>query len=427
MCSECSYRTTSGSLCMARFQRALRRTRQPGASNRGSRAPLLSGLLAVAILATLLAGCGQSQSETQSSGRAVTPTHIASNIVVYPLPLGNSPAQPTGIVAGSDGAYWFMLPYTGRVGRLTPGGMFTELRLPTSLEPRTPLFSGITVGRDGGVWLADMRNGAIWRLDPATGAARSYAIPGDQGLGDHVTVFATGGFLQGIAVDRNGNIWCSDANTNELARLDPASGVVTTVALPEGSSPSDMTLGADGAIWVALANYSAFLPGGSLWIARVDPQTNTVHPFTIPHVNVNVNPPGSNPPERLTPGPDGNVWFFFNNSTDNGEAVGYISPDGGVKEFATRGGVEALATGPDGNVWYTNYDGTISRITPDGVIKDFPFVSGGGVEPYGITLGPDHNLWVSYDAPIKPGPGTPPQGKPGFQSYVAQISIAAWT
>jgi streptogramin lyase len=59
-----------------------------------------------------------------------------------------------------------------------------------------------------------------------------------------------------------------------------------------------------------------------------------------------------------------------------------------------------ITAGPDGNVWFTEYDGdAVGRITPDGVVTEFfediPLGSG----PTGITTGPDGNLWFTeYDA-----------------------------
>jgi len=119
--------------------------------------------------------------------------------------------------------------------------------------------------------------------------------------------------------------------------------------------------------------------------------------------------------ERITTGPDGNLWFTdgvysFGNSN---EYVGRITPDGSVTEFSvdnnTRTQLYNITTGPDGNLWMlairtpngTNDDQlVVIRMTPDGNYTVFgaflghrgeDFVS--NVSP--LVVGPDGNLWYT--------------------------------
>lgn len=100
-------------------------------------------------------------------------------------------------------------------------------------------------------------------------------------------------------------------------------------------------------------------------------------------------------PRNLTRGPDGNVWF-----TESGaDRIGRVTPYGEVTEFSagiTHGSLPwDIATGPDGNLWFTETDGQrIGRITPEGAVTEFP----AGVEsrsPRGIAAGPDGNIWFT--------------------------------
>ncbi|MCW2951007.1 MAG: putative antibiotic hydrolase [Conexibacter sp.] len=50
-----------------------------------------------------------------------------------------------------------------------------------------------------------------------------------------------------------------------------------------------------------------------------------------------------------------------------------------------------ITVGPDGNLWFTKQGGGIGRITPAGVLTLFA----AGTNPYGIVAGPDGNLWFT--------------------------------
>lgn len=66
---------------------------------------------------------------------------------------------------------------------------------------------------------------------------------------------------------------------------------------------------------------------------------------------------------RITPGPDGNLWFAENESS----GVGRITPTGTAKSFPVptqNSNVNGIALGPNGTVWFTE-QGTdkIGRLT----------------------------------------------------------------
>jgi streptogramin lyase len=65
----------------------------------------------------------------------------------------------------------------------------------------------------------------------------------------------------------------------------------------------------------------------------------------------------------------------------------------GITAFAQPFGITA---GPDGNVWFTEFFGNrIGRITPSGVVTEFSVGITAGAAPTFITAGPDGNLWFS--------------------------------
>src|SRR5438309_4945426 len=59
------------------------------------------------------------------------------------------------------------------------------------------------------------------------------------------------------------------------------------------------------------------------------------------------------------------------------------------------GGPFGITSGPDGNLWFTEVHGNkIGQVTTQGVFTEFP-VPTAGCDPYGIAAGPDGNLWFT--------------------------------
>lgn len=101
-------------------------------------------------------------------------------------------------------------------------------------------------------------------------------------------------------------------------------------------------------------------------------------------------------------------------------ALGAVAPSAGwattgtVKEFTlptATAGSYGVTLGPDGNVWFTEHGlmgganpTPVGRITPDGTITEF--AADPGASPNGITSGPNGNLWFS-DPPNSLGEMTP--------------------
>jgi hypothetical protein len=84
---------------------------------------------------------------------------LGAKISEFPLPTPGS--GPSGIVAGPDGALWFVettLP--GKIGRITTTGHVSEFPTPTANSGR----EGIATGRDGAVWFTEQGGNAIGRL-----------------------------------------------------------------------------------------------------------------------------------------------------------------------------------------------------------------------------------------------------------------------
>src|SRR5438552_6851277 len=133
-------------------------------------------------------------------------------------------------------------------------------------------------------------------------------------------------------------------------------GNITVFGLDPGFA-RNVTSGPDSALW-ATADHG---------LIRIDP----INPIGLAKTYA-LNP-GSGV-DRITTGPDGNVWFT--EVTLN--KIGYISPDGKLTDFqVTDCGItdtNHITAGSDGAVWFTcPYDnsGQLGRITRNGTISEF--------------------------------------------------------
>jgi streptogramin lyase len=89
-------------------------------------------------------------------GRITTSGSIS--ILPYPLTVGT----PDAMVAGPDGALWFVDGAASLVGRVTTTGSFLLFATPTaSANPQ-----GITVGPDGNIWFTEAQGGKLGYVTP---------------------------------------------------------------------------------------------------------------------------------------------------------------------------------------------------------------------------------------------------------------------
>ena len=109
-----------------------------------------------------------------------------------------------------------------------------------------------------------------------------------------------------------------------------------------------------------------------------------------------------NHPGGITAGPDGDLWFvetaYDGRGNPTSAAIARMTPDGVITEFpvsATAGAFLGIAAGPDGNIWFTESNGNkVGRMTTAGVLSEFPIPTADS-DPTDITAGPDGNLWFT--------------------------------
>ncbi|HYL77589.1 MAG TPA: hypothetical protein VEU96_25470 [Bryobacteraceae bacterium] len=352
---------------------------------------------------------------TMQSANQIGRITTAGAITYFSIPTSSS--LPNLIAAGPDGNLWFTEFSGNKIGRITTAGAVTEFTVPTS----NSLPFGITAGPDGNVWFTEEGGNKIGSITPS-GVISEFPIPTSNTL------------PVGITTGPDGSLWFTENSEASLGRITTA-GAITELPMSFGGRPYGITAGADGKLWFTLQfrlRIGTVTPGGfftifpyptgstqpygiaagpdgNLWFTESDPfnggkvgRITTAGAFTeFPLPIVGSNPTG------ITAGPDGNVWFteYLANK------IGKITPSGVIAEFPIPTGVSTpvgIATGADGNLWFTEAHavfspspgpGKIGRITPAGVIMEFPVPPGSGPNgdnyPYGITAGPDGNLWFT--------------------------------
>lgn len=210
----------------------------------------------------------------------------AGQVDLYNLP--SSDGYPLGIVAGADGAMWFVESTGNRLGSIDPGAAdpaasITEYPLPTANSFPTD----IAAGPDGLLWFTEQSSDQIGRFaassDPLASLDEFPTAPGSSPFtitagpdGAMWTVFggteraarvstagavtvtfdiaAAGGLAEGITTGPDGRLWFVAQSGNSIASLT-VSGTLTVYPLPNpDSAPTTPVAGPDGAIWFTEAN-----------------------------------------------------------------------------------------------------------------------------------------------------------------------------
>ena len=157
---------------------------------------------------------------------------------------------------------------------------------------------------------------------------------------------------QAIARTADGNIWVTLQHAGStswiLARLNPATSVVTQYPLVLPSSPAQLLVGADGNIWFAIRST----------LYRVEASSARVTRFALPQPSTGY----------LAKGPNATLWTpYVNTISDQGLMETSISgavlgaftcPLSVCARDALHDTIQQLTQGPDGNIWFA-YSNTI--------------------------------------------------------------------
>ena len=181
----------------------------------------------VVLAALVVGGCATAPApRAASSGTASAPAALPTASVspgagpilsTFPVPSG---MHPHDVAPARDGGVWFTAQGSGELGWFDPvSGDLRRIRLGTGSAPH-----GVIVAPDGAPWITDGGLNAIVRVDPESEEVRRYDVP------------APNAGLNTATFDRNGVLWFTGQG-GLIGRLDPATGAMRTFTAPRGSGP----------------------------------------------------------------------------------------------------------------------------------------------------------------------------------------------
>jgi YVTN family beta-propeller protein len=257
---------------------------------RGRRSALVPAAVGGLVVSGIVAGVlviafgrgGGGAAPVAAAGNSVGFVDPASNRLVADVPVGASPTA----VAGGAGAVWVANTVDGTVDRIDPVTHTIRQTVRVGGGP-----SGITFG-DGSIWVTNSLSGTVSRIDPAVNRVVDTVHVGNSPAGiayAHGSIWvanSSDGTITKIdtATDRpvrtldvaatelafgGGAIWATESTLNQVARIDPSTGDVQTVAV--GNGPTGIAFG-NGSAWVANS-----LDGT---LSRIDPARDAVAAVT---------------------------------------------------------------------------------------------------------------------------------------------------
>jgi peptide/nickel transport system substrate-binding protein len=152
--------------------------------------------------------------------------------------------RPDGIAIGG-GSVWVASGDTATVTQISTDGPNVARTIPVGNGA-----SGIAFGK-GGVWVANALDGTVTRIDPSSGAVTA------------VSPVASG--IASIAVAGD-SVWAASPQAGRVYRLDAASGRVAA-SVDVGSSPTALTAGSRGQLWLTTLPKATVHRGGRLTIS----------------------------------------------------------------------------------------------------------------------------------------------------------------
>lgn len=290
--------------------------------------------------------------------------HVAANGSVVEYPSRFDGTLPDFPAVAPDGSVWFAELGPSKIAHLNRSGVIEGYPRQGTFDSVGPL----VLDHSGNLWFLEPHAGKIGRIHLATGVTSEYAVP----------VAKTQ--LTAIGVGPDDTIWFTDAESQALGRLDPASQDIAEYPQPSQFSPKCLAVSGSGIVWFCT----------KVGLGRFDPtsQKTTIIPLVKAF-----------PPNRIVAGYEDEIWFT------SGGGIGSTRGDGrAVQRYIPN----YQATGYRVTVYtkdleaYTrkhpHYGGDLSQDTtgPERRVVEYTDVSS-DLTFYGAAWAPEGTLWMIGD------------------------------
>lgn len=231
-------------------------------------------------------------------------------------------------------------------------------------RPRDPF-----VASDGRVWFVGQRSHYVANFNPESEEFSRYDL--DRGTGPH-----------NLIVDRNNDIWYAGNLDSHIGLLDPDTGKITKIAMPQRDArdPHTLTFDSSGDIWftVQQGNYVGRLTVEDRQVSLAKVPTGRARPYGI------VVDSGDIP------------WVV---AFGTNKLVRIDPADLTLTEIelpARDARPRRLVIDSRDNVWYADYArGSLGRYEPaTGEFREWPLPSGADSRPYGMAIDRNDRIWL---------------------------------
>jgi virginiamycin B lyase len=209
-----------------------------------------------------------------------------------------------------------------------------------------------------------------------------------------------------VAVDKNGNVWFTEPNTDAIGEFDPQSQNWNQWSLAKGSEPFDLIFDSAGNLW--------FTEFGSNKIGFFNTRTDQVVETAVPT-------PRSNP-YGLTVDPAGTIWFA-EDALGIDQIASFTPTSSGIIKIVEHATAairpHLIAADRQGNIWYSGgFGANIGEFNPrSGASKLFVVYNGVCVSPCtgthisGIDVDSKGNIWFTDSLSQRVGYFVPSTGQ----------------
>jgi len=272
--------------------------------------------------------------------------------------------KPTGVAVDKNGIIYIADQFNHKIRKIALDGKVTTLAGSGTIGSNDGAGNiasfnnptAITVDSIGNVYVTDIYNHKIRKITPA-GLVSTLAGSGSSGFTNGIGASASFSYPNGIACDKQGNIYVADQGNHAIRKILPngtvgtiagngAAGYYDTVGVYASfNTPSDLAVDSVGNIFVA--------DKGNNRIRKIL-VNGLVTTFVGNGLNTNIlNNFGTmvslNSPEKLSLDKKGNLFVFVTNGLVN------ISPNGFTKShLAGVTNVGGLAINNSGDIYYTS-------------------------------------------------------------------------